>query len=100
MTFTAATAESATDDNELVLDLRQRSDGTITQQVFGLEPYIIIRPTVAEDTGAFQINIEAGGGAELSNAGDLLEVIAEALQADVTQKAIAATAALKAAEDD
>lgn len=100
MTFTAALDETATDPNEIVLDLRQRADGTITQQVFGLEPYIIIRPTVAEDTGLFQVGVEAGGGAELDTVGEFLEVIAEALQSDVTQKAIAATVAAKAAEDD
>lgn len=98
MTFTAATPE--TDDDTLTLDLRQRGDGTITQQVFGLEPYIIIRPTVTEDDGAIVVGVEAGGGATLNSVGEFLEVVAEALQADDTQEAIAKVIAALAADDD
>lgn len=85
-------ATEATDE-QLVLVIRQRSGGTITQQVFGLEPYIILRPTVAEDTGLFQVNVEAGGGAEMANVGEFLEIVAEALQSDATQLKIAQTIA-------
>ncbi|WMI32989.1 hypothetical protein SEA_PEGGYLEG03_48 [Arthrobacter phage PeggyLeg03] len=78
------------DDGDLTLALRQRAHGTLTQQVFGLEPYIIIRPTFAEDTGGFQVGIETGGGADLVNVGEFLELIAEAMQADATKENIAA----------
>lgn len=97
MTFITAEPGTAEDDS-ITLDLRQRASGTITQQVFGLEPYIIIRPTLAEDTGAFQVGVEAGGGAEISDVGEFLEIVADALQAGATQEAIAATIA--AANED
>lgn len=87
-------------DEQLVLVIRQRSAGTITQQVFGLEPYIILRPTVAEDTGLFQVNVEAGGGAEMPNVGEFLEIVAEALQSSATQLKIAETIAAAEAADD
>lgn len=99
MTFIAADPE-VTEDNDLTLQLQQRANGKITEQVFGLEPYIILRPTFAEDTGAFQVNIEAGGGAELGSVGDFLEIVAEALQSEATQEGIARAIAAKAASDE
>lgn len=84
------------DGDQLNLKLLMRDRLTITTQVFGLEPYIILRPTISEDEGEFTVHIEAGGGADIANVGLFLEGIADALQDPGITDQIAA--AIQAAE--
>lgn len=98
--MTEATQTAYTEEGEqLSLKLMQRERLTITTQVFGLEPYVIIRPSITEDDGEMIVSVEAGGGADLSNVGEFLQIIAEGLQ-DPTVKDRIAAAILAAAEAD
>ncbi|AYN58734.1 hypothetical protein PBI_PEAS_47 [Arthrobacter phage Peas] len=99
MTETVQTEET---DQNIRLELKQRRRLVITQQVFGLTPYVIIRPEPSEDDGELTFFIEAGGGAKLEDLGAVFEGLAEYLNdPGVAGQIEAATdAAIAAAEEE
>ncbi|AYN57454.1 hypothetical protein HOU47_gp48 [Arthrobacter phage Constance] len=82
--------------------LRQRPRLEITQQVFGLTPYVIIRPEPSEDDGEPTLNIEAGGGMLLADLVEGLEAIVDTLKLPSVAAQIEAEtrAAIAAAQEE
>jgi hypothetical protein len=97
MTETAQTEQAG---EIMSLALQQRSKFTVTQQFFGLAPYVIVRPAIEDTEVVF--NIEAGGGATLDTVADLFEGLVDLLRSPETVNGIesAMTAAREAAEED
>jgi hypothetical protein len=92
--------ETTQTEEIMSLALQQRSKFTITQQFFGVAPYVIVRPAI-EDT-EIVFNIEAGGGATLDTVADLFEGLVDLLRSPETVEGIegAMSAAREAAEVD
>lgn len=88
--------------DEIQFYLQQRPRLEITQQVFGLTPYVIIRPEPAEDDGEPTLSIEAGGGAKLADLVEVFEgIVAYLKDPTVAEQLEAATeAAIAAAEEE
>lgn len=85
------------DEGSLKFGLQQRADNTITQRLLGVGPYILIQPV--EEGGEIVVNVEAGGGATLADAGDFLETIGEALNDPELLEQVAAQEAAAVAAD-
>lgn len=103
MTETTAPAAEETETESFSFTLEQRADNVISQQLFGLRPYIILKPEL-DDQGEAVIHIEVGGGAEIEGLGGLLEGIGKILQepeaAQQIDAAIVAARAAAAEEED
>lgn len=91
-------SEELGDETSLKFGLQQRAASTITQRLLGVGPYILIQPE--EEGGEMIVNVEAGGGATLADAGDFLETIGEALNDPELLKQVAEREAAAAAVDE